>query len=134
MSIFVWLLFLFICEGVDKGEIIMFNSIPQNVGAYPGVYQGPNPNTLYPVMYENHTNPEAEQFRAKVNSEIQLQQAKLRVEFLQNTLKDADNHVPNKEMTQVQRNVVFAELQDAQRNFALLKQQYRPDQLKMMGC
>lgn len=106
----------------------MINSVPQNYGVYPGAYPG-----IYPTMYENHTNPEAEQFRAKVNSEIKLQQAGLKVQFLQHTLNDSDNHVPNKEMTQVQRNVVVAELQNAQRELALLKQQFNPEQLKMMG-
>ena len=94
----------------------MISPVPQNVGFYPG---------FIPAMVENHSNPEAEQFRTKVNNEIKLQQAEIRVQFLQNTLEASDKHMPNKEMTQVQRNVIVAELQDAQRELALLKQQFR---------
>lgn len=106
----------------------MINPVPQNIGVYPGA----NPS-IYPVMYENHTNPEAEQFRSKLYQEIKLNQAEVKVQFLQNTLNASDTHQPNKEMTKVQRNVAEAELQNAQRELALLKQQFSPDKLKMMG-
>lgn len=106
----------------------MMNSVPQNAGIYSGVY-----TNGYPMMVENHTNPETEQFRAKLYSEIQLQQTELKVQFLQNTLNASDNHQPNKEMTMAQRYVVVSELQNAQRELALLKQQFSPDKLKMMG-
>lgn len=96
----------------------MINPVPQSYGVYPGVYPGPNPNSMYPVMYENHTNPEAEQFRKKTLDEIQFKQAYVKVEFLQNTLNKYD-----KELTQVQKNVLNGELQNAQREFALLQQQ-----------
>jgi len=96
----------------------MINSVPQNYGVYPGVYTVPNNNSIYPVMYENHTNPEAEQFRRKINDEIQFKQAYIKVEFLQHTLSKYD-----KELTQVQKNVLNGELQNAQREFAILQQQ-----------
>lgn len=96
----------------------MINSVPQNYGVFPGVYPGPNPNSIYPVMYENHSNPEAEQFRTKINDEIKFKQAYVRVEFLQHALSKYD-----KELTQIQKNVLTGELQDAQRTMALLQQQ-----------
>ena len=104
------------------------NQVSQNIGVYPVGYP-----SLYPTMIENHTNPEAEQFRQKVYQELQLQQAELKVQFLQNTLNASDNRQPNKEMTKVQRNVVVAELQNAQRELALLKQQFSPEKLKTIG-
>ena len=106
----------------------MINPVPQNMGVYPGATQ-----SIYPVMIENHTNPEAEKFREKLYQEIKLNQAEIKVQFLQNTLNASDTHQPNKEMTKVQRNVAEAELQNAQRELALLKQQFSPDKLKMMG-
>lgn len=87
----------------------MVSQIPQNVGFYPG---------CQPTMIENHTNPEAEQFRAKINDEIKFKQAYVRMEFLQNTLNKCSN-----ELTQVQKNVLIAELTDAQRTFATIQQQ-----------
>ncbi len=68
-------------------------------------------------MVENHSNPEAEKFRAEIGDEIKFKQASIKVEFLQHLL---DTH---KEFTQVQKNVLSAELQDAQRDLALLQQQ-----------
>ena len=81
----------------------------QNAGFYPG---------CSPVMIENHTNPEAEAFRQKLYDEIRTKQAYVKVEFLQNTLEKYKN-----ELTMPQQNVLNAELQNAQRDFALLKQQ-----------
>ncbi len=91
----------------------MINPVPQNIGVYPGA----NPS-IYPVMYENHTNPEAEKFREKTLDEIKFKQAYVKVEFLQNTLEKYKN-----ELTKPQQNVLNAELANAQRELALLKQQ-----------
>ena len=91
----------------------MINPVPQSIGVYPGA----NPS-IYPMMYENHTNPEAEQFRQKINGEIRIKQAYVRLEFLQNTLSRYANS-----LTQPQKNVLNAEIQNAQREFDLLKQQ-----------
>lgn len=85
----------------------MINSIPQNIGYYPA---------YGPMMVENHTNPEAEQFRQKMNDEILCKQAYVRLEFLQNTLSKYAG-----ELTQVQKNVLNAEIQSAQRNFAVIQ-------------
>ena len=92
----------------------MINPVPQNMGVYPGATQ-----SIYPVMIENHTNPEAEQFRQKINGEIRIKQAYVRLEFLQNTLSYYANT-----LTQPQKNVLNAEIQNAQRELALLKQQF----------
>lgn len=81
----------------------------QNAGLYPG---------CSPVMVENHTNPEAEAFRQKTLDEIAIKQAYVKVEFLQNTLEKYKN-----ELTKPQQNVLNAELDNAQREFALLRQQ-----------
>lgn len=91
----------------------MINPVPQNIGVYPGA----NPS-IYPVMYENHTNPEAEKFREKTLDEIKTKQAYVKVEFLQNTIEKYKN-----ELTKPQQNVLNAELANAQRELALLKQQ-----------
>lgn len=85
----------------------MINPMPQNIGFYPG---------YGPMMIENHTNPEAEQFRQKMNDEIQFKQAYVRLEFLQNTLSKYAN-----ELTQVQKNVLNAEIQNAQRDLSVLQ-------------
>ena len=87
----------------------MVNQVPQNIGAYSGIY---------PTMIENHTNPEAEQFRQKLNDEIQTKQANVRIEFLQNTLEKYKNT-----LTKPEQNVLICELSSAQREFALLQQQ-----------
>ena len=90
----------------------MVNSVPQNIGVYPGAYP-----SIRPTMIENHTNSEAEQFRNKVNGEIKIKQAYVRMEFLKNTLEHYNN-----ELTIPQKNVLNAELADAQRELALLQQ------------
>ncbi len=88
----------------------MVNSVNvQNAGFYPG---------CTPVMIENHSNPEAETFREKVLDEIKTKQAYVKVEFLQNTLEKYKN-----ELTKPQQNVLNAELDNAQRELALLRQQ-----------
>lgn len=87
----------------------MINPVPQKANYYP-VYG--------PAMVENHTNPEAEAFRQKLKDEINVKQAYVRVEFIQNTLEHYKNS-----LTQPQMNVLLAELADAQRDFSMLTQQ-----------
>ena len=86
----------------------MINPVPQNIGYYPA----------YPMAPAPQVSAEAQQFRQKTNDEISVKQAYVRVEFLQNTLEKYNN-----ELTQEQKNVLTADLQDAQRTFAMLKQQ-----------
>ena len=86
----------------------MINPVPQNIGYYPA----------YPMVPTPQVSAEAQQFRQKTNDEISVKQAYVRVEFLQNTLEKYNN-----ELTQEQKNVLTADLLDAQRTFAMLKQQ-----------
>lgn len=87
----------------------MLNSVSKDVRFYPGIS---------PTIIENHTNSEAEQFRNKINDEIKFKQAYVRMEFLKNTLEKYNGN-----FTQPQKNVLNAELNDAQRELALLQQQ-----------
>lgn len=91
----------------------MINQVPQNISVYSSAYRG-----IYPTMIENHTNSEAEQFRNKLNDEIKVKQAYVRMEFLKNTLEKHGS-----ELTKPQKNVLNAELTDAQRDIVLLQQQ-----------
>jgi len=86
----------------------MVNQVPQNIGYY----------QAYPMAPIPQVSAEAQQLRQKANDEISVKQAYVRVEFLQNTLEKYSN-----ELTQEQKNVLTADLQDAQRTYAALKQQ-----------
>lgn len=87
----------------------MTDSKPQDVRFYSGIA---------PTRIENHKNQGTEQLVNKINEEIKCKQAYVRVEFLKNTLERHNN-----ELTQPEKNALNAELSDAQRELALLKQQ-----------
>ena len=80
-----------------------------NVGFYPGCHQ---------VVANPAVQSEMTSFKDKINDEIQFKQAYVKVDFLKNTL---EKH--GKELTPVQKNVLMAELQEAQRELANLQQQ-----------
>lgn len=68
-----------------------------------------------PVMIENHSNPKVDATVKKLNEEIAIKQAYIKVEFIKNTL---DN---NKDLTNPEKYALGYMLDDAQRELALLK-------------
>lgn len=69
-----------------------------------------------PVMIEDHSNPQADAIVKRVNSEIKINQAEVKVKFLQDTLNGTD-------LTKPEKNAIEGMLREAQREFAQLKQQ-----------
>lgn len=68
-----------------------------------------------PRFIENHSiPPEAAAIRKKVNEEIQIKQAYVKVEFLENTLA-------NQNLTRPERNALECDLNNARREFERLK-------------
>jgi len=102
---FFFSMFLYICrrkQKVERKNFMCINSIN-----YPGCYA--------PKFVENHSNPQADAFAKKMNDEIQMQQAKAKVEFIKNTLV---NH--EKELSQPEKNVLQYMYKDAQIELAQL--------------
>lgn len=74
-----------------------------------------------PIFVEDHSNPEVKAIVKKINEELKIKQAYVKVEFIENTLKN-----PN--LTKPQRFTLEYMLKDAQREFTMLKIQYKNKQ------
>lgn len=86
----------------------MFSQIPQSVDCYP----------IYRTYSASQVNSETDKFMQKIDDEIRVKQAYVRAEFLRNTLEKCSN-----ELTKSQKDALTTELQNVQRESAMLIQQ-----------